>query len=367
MLVSGLIEKTDVDAKDICVAVMAGNTIMTHLALGVSPEQIREAPYAPAFRFAPLVVSSEIGLKTLDNVPVLFFPSVASYLGGDITSGIVAADLPGRQNLTLYIDIGTNGEIVLGNNEWLIGCSCSAGPAFEGAGVKDGTRSIDGAIERVEIEPETFETVFTTIGGHLPIGICGSGLIDLLAELFKVGAIDKRGKFHQDLNIDRIRKGEYGWEFIVAHSKMAGVDRDLVITEVDIDNLMRAKAAVYAGITTLIESVGVELDDINEILIAGSFGNYIKIAEAVTIGLLPDLPIERYKFVGNGSLLGTAKAALCRQVLTKAADVTRSMNYLELSADNSFMDKYISALFLPHTDERLFPSVRGGDSLKKVG
>ncbi len=359
-LVSGLIEKTGVDTKDICIGVMAGNTIMTHLALGVSTDQIREAPYTPAFRFAPLVVASELGLKTLGNVPVLFFPSVASYLGGDITSGVVAADLPGREELTLYIDIGTNGEIVLGNQEWLVGCSCSAGPAFEGAGVKDGIRSIDGAIERVEIEPETFETVFTTIGGHLPIGICGSGLIDLLAELFKVGAVDKRGKFHQDLGIDRIRKGEYGWEFVVAHSKMTGVDRDIVVTEVDIDNLMRAKAAVYAGITTLVESVGVELDDINEILIAGSFGNYIKIAEAVTIGLLPDLPIERYKFVGNGSLLGAAKAALSRKIQAKAADVTRSMNYLELSADNSFMDKYMSALFLPHTNERLFPSVHGG-------
>jgi len=355
-----------IDAGDISVAVMAGNTIMTHLILGVSTDQIREAPYVPVFRFAPTVDLSELGVKNLTGVPVIFYPCVASYLGGDITSGVVAADMISREDLTLYIDIGTNGEIVLGNKEWLLGCSCSAGPAFEGAGVKDGVRSIDGAIERVAIEADTLETVFMTIGGHLPIGICGSGLIDLLAELFKAGAVDKRGKFHQDLESDRVRLGEYGWEFIVARAKMTAVGRDIVLTEVDIDNLMRAKAAVYAGITTLAQSVGVDLADLREIMIAGSFGNYIKVEEAVTIGLLPDLPVDKFTFVGNGSLLGSAKGAVSRRVLAKATEITRSMSYMELSADNSFMDKYMSALFLPHTNAKLFPSVHIGKALKKV-
>ena len=367
-LVSSAVHEAGIESADICLAVMAGNTIMTHLALGVGTEQIREAPYTPVFRFAPIVDAAEVGLKTLKDVPVIFYPCVASYLGGDITAGVVAADLVGRDELTLYIDIGTNGEIVLGNKEWLLGCSCSAGPAFEGAGVKDGVRSINGAIERVVIEPGTLETVFMTIGGHLPLGICGSGLIDLLAELFKAGAVDKRGKFHRDLPTNRVREGDYGWEFVVARAKMTAVGRDIVLTEVDIDNLMRAKAAVYAGITTLAHSVGVDLTKVSEIMIAGSFGNYIKVEEAVTIGLLPDLPIDRFTFVGNGSLLGAAKAAVSRGVLAKAADVTRSMSYMELSADNTFMDKYISALFLPHTDEKLFPSVHGhgGEGLKKV-
>ncbi|MDP1809232.1 MAG: ASKHA domain-containing protein, partial [Actinomycetota bacterium] len=365
-LVATTTKEAGIEPGDITVAVMAGNTIMTHLLLGVGTDEIREAPYVPVFRFAPTVDTDELGLKTLSGVPVIFYPCVAGYLGGDITSGVVAADMVGHEDLTLYIDIGTNGEIVLGNKEWLLGCSCSAGPAFEGAGVKDGVRSIDGAIERVIIEPGTLEIVFTTIGGHLPIGICGSGLIDLLAELFKAGAVDKRGKFHQDLESDRVRQGEYGWEFVVAWAKMTAVGRDIVLTEVDIDNLMRAKAAVYAGITTLAASVGIDLADLREIMIAGSFGNYIKVEEAVTIGLLPDLPVDRFTFVGNGSLLGSAKGAVSRRVLAKAMEITRSMSYMELSADNTFMDKYVSALFLPHTNEKLFPSVHIGKALKKV-
>ena len=356
-LVAELIDQVGIEASDIDVAVLAGNTVMTHLILGVGTDQIREAPYTPVFRFGPSVTASEVGFDKLPDVPLIFHPCVASYLGGDITSGVVAADVAKHEGLVLYIDIGTNGEIVLGNNEWLMGCSCSAGPAFEGAGVKDGIRSIDGAIERVSIEPGTFETVFTTIGGKLPLGVCGSGLIDLVAELFKAGIIDKRGKFHEDLPTNRVREGEYGWEFVVAWEKVAGVDRDIVITEVDVDNLMRAKAAVYAGITTLADSVGVSLGDLEEVMIAGSFGNYIKIEEAIAIGLLPDLPIEKFKFVGNCSLLGSTKAAVSRDILARSAQITRSMSYMELSADNTFMDKYMSALFLPHTDESLFPSV----------
>lgn len=358
-LVATLVHETKIDPADISMVVMAGNTIMTHLLLGITTDHIREAPYTPVFRFAPIVESGALGFKLLGNIPIILYPCVASYLGGDITAGVVAVDLVDRPGPTLYIDIGTNGEIVLGNQEWLLGCSCSAGPAFEGAGVKDGVRSIEGAIERVDVEPGTFETVFITIGGKLPIGVCGSGLIDLLAELFKAGVLDKRGKFHQDLGTDRVRLGERGWEFVVAWAKMTAVGRDIVFTEVDIDNLMRAKAAVYAGITTLAASVGVELADLEEIMIAGSFGNYIKVEEAVAIGLLPDLPIEKFKFVGNGSLLGAAKAAVSSPILKKATDITRSMSYLELSADTGFMDKYVSALFLPHTNEKLFPSVAG--------
>lgn len=365
-LVATTTEAAGIAPADITMAVMAGNTIMTHMVLGVGTDEIRDAPYVPVFRFAPTADTDDLGLKTLKGVPVIFYPCVASYLGGDITAGVVAADMVGNDDLTLYIDIGTNGEIVLGNKEWLLGCSCSAGPAFEGAGVKDGVRSIDGAIERVAVEADTLETVFMTIGGHLPIGICGSGLIDLVAELFKAGAVDKRGKFHQDLESDRVRMGEYGWEFVVARAKMTAVGRDIVLTEVDIDNLMRAKAAVYAGFTTLAASVGVDLADLKEIMIAGSFGNYIKVEEAVTIGLLPDLPVDKFTFVGNGSLLGSAKGAVSRRVLAKAAEITRSMSYLELSADNTFMDKYVSALFLPHTNEKLFPSVHIGKALKKV-
>lgn len=356
-IVKKLLRRAKIKAEEVELIVLAGNTIMTHLLYGVSTDKIREAPYVPVFRFAPIINGRDIGLAQLPVAKIVAFPCVASYLGGDITAGVVASGLINNNDLSLYIDIGTNGEIVLGNSEWMLGCSCSAGPAFEGGGVKDGIRSIDGAIERIIIERETYETVFTTIGSKVACGICGSGLIDLIAELFLSGVIDKRGKINRNLSISRIRKGEHGWEFVVAWANTTSINRDIVITEIDIDNLMRAKAAVYAGITTLVDSVGVKLKDLDKILIAGSFGNYIRVKEAVTIGLLPDLPVEKFVFVGNGSLLGCVRAAINIDELKQAEEITKSMSYQELSADNSFMERYTSALFLPHTDKKLFPSV----------
>lgn len=356
-IVKKLLRRGKIKAEEVELIVLAGNTIMTHLLYGVSTDKIREAPYVPVFRFAPIINGRDIGLAQLPVAKLVAFPCVASYLGGDITAGVVASGLINNNDLSLYIDIGTNGEIVLGNSEWMLGCSCSAGPAFEGGGVKDGIRSIDGAIERIIIERETYETVFTTIGSKVACGICGSGLIDLIAELFLSGVIDKRGKINRNLSVSRIRKGEHGWEFVVAWANTTSINRDIVITEIDIDNLMRAKAAVYAGITTLVDSVGVKLKDLDKILIAGSFGNYIRVKEAVTIGLLPDLPVEKFVFVGNGSLLGCVRAAINIDELKQAEEITKSMSYQELSADNSFMERYTSALFLPHTDKKLFPSV----------
>lgn len=359
-LIKNLLRKSKVGKENIDLIVAAGNTIMTHLLYGVTTDRIREAPYVPVFSFPPIVGGADLGIKMLPQAKVVAFPCVASYLGGDITAGVVASGLVGSDRLTLYIDIGTNGEIVLaGGSNWLVGCSCSAGPAFEGGGVKDGIRSIEGAIERVSIERDTFETVFTTIGDKLALGICGSGLIDLLAELFLTGVIDKRGKINGEIDTKRIRKDDQGgWEYVVAWKNMTATGDDIVISEVDIDNLMRAKAAVFAGITTLVEGVGVNLDDIDEILIAGSFGNYIRIKEAITIGLLPDVSEDKYKFVGNGSLYGCAKAAVNQDILAEAGGITKNMSYQELSADNTFMEKYMSALFLPHTNDELFPSVK---------
>lgn len=356
-LVEKLAKRAKVDATAIGAVVVAGNTVMTHLLLGVPTDTIREAPYVAAFRFAPLVKASDIGLQGLGNARVLAYPCVASYLGGDITSGVVASGLIHGTDLSLYIDVGTNGEIVLGNSEWLLGCSCSAGPAFEGAGVKDGVRSIPGAIEKVSIDRDDFETVFDTIGGKLASGVCGSGLIDLMAEMLRSGVLDKRGKIDLDIDSKRVRQGPYGPEFVVAWESMTSVGHDIVITEVDVDNLMRAKAAVYAGITTLVDSVGVRMGDLERVFIAGSFGNYIRVREAVSIGLLPDLPEEKYSFVGNGSLLGCAMAAVDRSKLDYAAEITKAMSYQELSADNTFMERYMAALFLPHTDESQFPSL----------
>lgn len=356
-IINRLVEKSGVARNDISHMIAAGNTVMVHILIGVNPKYIRSEPYIPVFKFPPPLKCSDIGIEINNNAPLVIFPSVASYLGADITAGLAAAEFWHQDKLTLYIDIGTNGELVLGNSEWLVGCSCSAGPAFEGGGVKNGLRCATGAIEKVSIDRDTLEVAFQTYGGTLVRGICGSGLIDLMAELFLSGIINGRGKIDLDLDTDRTREGNYGPEFVVAWKEQSESGQDIVITEVDIDNLMRAKAAVYAGITTLVESVGLNIDNIEEVILAGTFGNYIRVKEAVTIGLLPDIDLNKYRFIGNGSLLGSTMAAVNQEYLNKAKEFAEKISYLELSVHSGFMDKYMSALFLPHTDRSLFPSV----------
>jgi uncharacterized 2Fe-2S/4Fe-4S cluster protein (DUF4445 family) len=256
------------------------------------------------------------------------------------------------------MDIGTNGEIVLGSREWLVTCACSAGPAFEGAGVGHGMRATKGAIEVIWINNENLEPTFRVIGGVKPRGICGSGLIALLAEMFLTGVIDKAGNFITNLESPRIRQGEHGWEYVICWAKETGHGEDIVISHVDVDNLVRAKAAIYAGFTVLAESVGIPLDWVEQVLIGGSFGKYINVEKAIEIGLLPDLPWERFQFLGNTAVRGAYLALLDRQARERVKEIASRMTYIELSADNSFYDAFMSALFLPHTDLSRFPSVQ---------
>jgi len=269
--------------------------------------------------------------------------------------------------LTLFIDVGTNGEIVLGNGDWLMACACSAGPAFEGAGVACGMRAAPGAIEEVWIDRRTAEPTYSTIGNLPPKGICGSGMISLLGELFLTKVVDKGGRLNRDLDTPRIRVGEEGAEYVVAWAGAGGdggesVDsrgsRDIVLTEADIQNLVRAKAAIYAGFSVLTESVGLSLHDVERVVIGGAFGKYIDVEKAVAIGLLPDMPWERFEYLGNTSIQGAYRALLCRECRAAIAEIGSMMTYLELSADNRFMDQFTSALFLPHTDLTSFPSVQ---------
>jgi uncharacterized 2Fe-2S/4Fe-4S cluster protein (DUF4445 family) len=254
--------------------------------------------------------------------------------------------------------VGTNGEIVLGNADWLISCACSAGPAFEGAGVQSGMRATIGAIEEVWISAKTYEPTYRTIGDAPPEGICGSGMISLLAEMFISGVMDKAGKLNRTLNTPRIRLGEHGPEYVVAWASETRTKKsDIVITEVDIANLIRAKAAIYAGFSVLTRSVGIELADVEQVLIGGAFGKYIDVEKAIQIGLLPDMPWDRFHYLGNTSALGAYAALLCADMRQAVVDIARKMTYLELSADNTFMDQFTSALFLPHTDTAAFPSV----------
>jgi uncharacterized 2Fe-2S/4Fe-4S cluster protein (DUF4445 family) len=345
-----------VTAEEIGVAMVAGNTTMTHLFLGIDPKYIRLEPYIPAAAQYPPVKAKDLGLKMNPQGVVFNFPSVASYVGGDIVAGALVAQLDNEDELVLFIDIGTNGEMILGNRDWLMTCACSAGPAFEGGGISFGMRAMNGAIERINIDPKTLEVQYQTVGNAAPVGICGSGLIDCLAKLRRAGIIDRSGKM-QDVSSARLRKGEEGPEFVLAWADESGIDKDVIISESDIKNLIRAKGAVFAGVRIMLSMADLPVEAIERILIAGGFGNYLNIPDAVRIGLLPDLPADKFSFIGNSSLKGAHLALMSREAFTHAGDIARSMTYLELSLGNAFMDEYVSALFLPHTDLSLFPSV----------
>lgn len=348
--------------QDVVKATVAGNSTMIHLLLGIPAASIRLSPFVTAVNHAPILSAVDVGLNINPEAAVDCLPGVASYVGADITAGVLSSGMDDAAQVTLFIDVGTNGEIVLGSREWLVTCACSAGPAFEGAGVVNGMRATKGAIEEVWINSETFEATFRVIGGVKPRGICGSGLISLLAEMLMTGVVDKGGNLNTHLKLphgipNRIRQGEHGLEYVVAWASETQHGQDITITHVDIDNLLRAKGAIYAGYSVLADSVGVPMELIEQMLIGGSFGKYINVEKAVQIGLLPDLVWERFKFLGNTSVRGAYYALLDHKARERVKDIAARMTYIELSADNSFYEAFMSALFLPHTDMGRFPSV----------
>jgi uncharacterized 2Fe-2S/4Fe-4S cluster protein (DUF4445 family) len=356
-IIRELAAKSRVDLSRVSHMTAAGNTIMTHLLLGLDPKYIREFPYTPVANFIPPVRASNLGIEVGEHVHLYTFPSVASYVGGDIVSGVLGSGIYQRKPLTLYIDIGTNGEIVVGNSEWLVTAACSAGPAFEGGGIKHGMRATSGAIEDFRIHPQTFDPMLLTVGMVKPKGICGSGLINMVAEFLEAEVISPNGKFNTDLPSPRIRPGPDGMEYVLAYRGETATGADIVITEVDIDNLMRAKAAMYAGYMTLLQSVGLSMGNIDQVVIAGAFGSFIDVERAITIGLLPELPLDRFLFIGNGSLLGARLISFCNEVLDDGERISRMMTNIELSESPSFMDNYVAAMFLPHTNSAEFPGV----------
>ncbi|GAW91837.1 ASKHA domain-containing protein [Calderihabitans maritimus] len=355
-LVDKLLAKNEIKAEDVHVAVTAGNTTMAHLFLGIPPKYIRLEPYIPVTSSFPPVKAKELGIAINPEAWILSFPAVASYVGGDIVSGVLVNGMAESDELTLFIDIGTNGEMVLGNRDWLISCACSAGPAFEGGGITYGMRAMTGAIERVEIDPRSYEVQVATIGNVKPMGICGSGLIDCLAKLLRVGIIDRTGQFQKDINTPRLRETEDGKEFVLVWGKDTECGKDIVLTEGDIKNLIRSKGAVFAGIQSLLKTVQMDVAQIDKIIIAGGFGNYLNIEDAIQIGLLPDVDRSKYEFMGNTSIKGAKLALISQPAYRQAEELGRKMTYLELSVGTMFMDEFVSACFLPHTDLSLFPS-----------
>ncbi len=352
-----LLAKAEVEPGEITHAVLAGNTTMTQLYLGLNPKYIREAPYVPTANFFPPVRLADLGIRVPPHVLGYVMPCVASYVGGDITAGVLACGIHLDSRLTLFMDVGTNGEIVIGNQDWMVSASASAGPAFEGGGVKFGMRATYGAIEQVRINRENLEPMILTIGQTQPKGVCGSGMIDCLAEFAEAGIVGQNGKFNQDLaaRTDRIREGETGWEYVLCWKDQTQLDQDLVVTEPDIDNLIRTKGSIYAACSVLLKSVGLQFTDIERIILAGGFGRYIDVEKAMAIGLLPEVDPSTVSYGGNTSLTGCKLAALYRDKIEEVEGLATMITNIELSASNIYMDEYVAALFLPHTRMEEFP------------
>jgi uncharacterized 2Fe-2S/4Fe-4S cluster protein (DUF4445 family) len=356
-VIHGLLKRHRLPVDEISHLTVAANTTMTHLFYAMEPKYIRLSPYTPTACHVPPIRAPHLGLELPEHVFIYSVSSVSSYVGGDIVAGALASGIYKEPKLTLYIDIGTNGEIVIGNQEWLACAACSAGPAFEGGGIRYGMRAAKGAVEEVSVNPKTAEPMFMTIDMVKPKGICGSGLINLLAALMEANILAPNGRFREDLDTPRIRECQEGREYVLAWASETASGEDLTVSEVDIDNLMRAKAAMFAGYLTLLGSVGLKLQDIEQVILAGAFGSFINLENAITIGLMPDLPRERFQFVGNGSLSGATLLAFSRDLLEEERRVADMMTNFELSETPGFMDHYIAALFLPHTQEEYFPTI----------
>jgi uncharacterized 2Fe-2S/4Fe-4S cluster protein (DUF4445 family) len=357
-LVELLANAISVDPREIRAAFLAGNTTMTHLLLGLPPRYIRESPYVPTVTSVPELRAREVGLNIDPQAIVAFAPGVGSYVGGDITSGLLCTDLStSNRDVFLFMDIGTNGEIVIGNTDWMVACACSAGPAFEGAGIKCGMRAAEGAIERVAMSGDGEQLEYSVIHGGKPAGICGSGLISLLGELYRQGVVDRSGRFFKPPGAGRIVEHQGRRAFLLAAAEQTRNGKDLVITEADIENLIRTKAAIYAACSLVLENVGLTWDAIARIYIAGGFGRYMRVADAVFIGMLPDLPLQRFRYIGNSSLTGAYIALLSREHRRRMAEIAARITYIDMSSNPQYMDSYVKALFLPHTDLEQFPTV----------
>jgi uncharacterized 2Fe-2S/4Fe-4S cluster protein (DUF4445 family) len=347
-----------IDRDDIYEVVIAGNTVMTHMLLGIDPAYMIAEPYVPVVRRALSIASDKIGIACNPNGGLFIFPSVSDFIGGDIIADVLASGMSERDEISLMIDIGTNFEIVLGNREWMFSCAGAAGPALEGGEVLFGMRANPGAIEKITIDPETLKPTFSTINGIKPRGICGSGLIDFLAELLRSCVIDRTGRINTGIDNPRVRTNSHFPEFVVAWAHETDIGKDIVITENDIKNLIMSKASIHAACVTLMKEAGVSRNDISKIYFAGAFGNYLNKENATIIGLIPEIDLEQIKNIGNGAVAGANIALINRKARKTLDEIAYKIAYIELNAEPAFMDEYTSSTFLPHTDLSLFPNVQ---------
>ncbi|MGA2400603.1 MAG: ASKHA domain-containing protein, partial [Syntrophobacteraceae bacterium] len=358
-IIDRVIESSRVDRQQVSTITFAGNTTMTQILLKIDPSYIRLSPYVPAATLYPSVRAVDLGINLVDHATALVVPSISSFIGGDIVAGVMGSGIYLSDQLSLFIDIGTNAEIVIGNRDWLVCAACSAGPAFEGGGIQFGMRADRGAIEDFSVNPYSLEPMILTVGDVRPRGVCGSGLINIAARLFEAGIIDNLGKFNRDLKSDRLREKDDVFEYILVRKEKTRIGRDIVLTENDIGNLIRAKGAIYGGCQTLLKEVGLKIADLDRIVLAGGFGSHIDVEMAMTIGLLPEIDPDKITYIGNGSLLGARMCAMTNRIRKDVVNVMRKMTNFEFSETPSYMAHYIAALFLPHTDLDLFPKLKG--------
>ncbi len=344
--------------EDLVAMSVAGNTTMTHMFLGITPHWICREPYIPAANRFEGIKASDLSLLINPLAPVQVFSNVGSYFGGDLIAGILSSGMGKKSEISLLVDVGTNAEVVIGNNEWLMACAGAAGPALEGGVASIGMMAAPGAIDRVKINHDTNDFTISTIGNAAPIGICGSGLIDLTAQMFLAGLLDIRGKFVRERCGDRLIYSDGIPHLKIVPASDSGTGEDLTISQPDIDALIRSKAAMYTILTTITNTVNIPLHSIERFYVAGTFGSYIDPISAITIGMLPDLPLSVYISLGNTSLKGAKMALLSRKAAEEALSIRDRITYLELNVNQEFMNLFSAAKFLPHTDTSLFPTVR---------
>lgn len=338
---------------------IASNTTMNHLLLGVNADPLRMEPYIPDFFETEDVSAYDLHLDVHPNAKVIISPNIGSYVGGDITAGTLVSMIWNKPEFNLFIDLGTNGEIVFGNSDFMMSCACSAGPAFEGGDISCGMRATDGAIEACSIDAKTMEPTLHIVGneGQKPVGLCGSGIIDVIAELFRCGIISPKGKFIREG--DRVRHDQYGiGSYVLAFKEEAAGHKDVEINEVDIDNFIRAKGAIFSAICTMLRSLDFDVSMIENVYVAGGIGSGINMKNAVTIGMFPDVEIDKFHYIGNSSLTGAYNMTLSVEAEHKVHELAHNITYMELSTDPSYMDEFVAACFIPHTNTALFPSVK---------
>ncbi len=356
-LIGSALEAAGLDEGTIHCAVVSGNTVMAHLFLGVDPRNIRLEPYVSATAGFPPFKAEDVGIRMNPDGYVLVLPCPGSYVGGDVVAGTLVSRIGDGNRKEMLVDVGTNGEVVLGNDDLLVAAACSMGPAFEGSGISCGMRSVPGAVHRVSIEEGGEVVHMETIGGERPIGICGSGLVELLAAMLDAGVVDMSGTF-TGVGGRRIRKNAGDPCYVLLFAEETGLSRDLAIYQSDIKNLIRAKAAMYAGIRYLAEFVGMDLDELEHIYVAGAFGSHLDVEAAVKIGMFPDIGVQKFVVLGNSSVKGSRLAILSRKAFHRMEELAGNMTYVELSTEPAYMDHFVSASFLPHTDLSLFPTAR---------